>query len=63
MRQVRILSMRIDDLETPALMIKAFANSRRVTEPIESEARGRVERSHALEFQVHLSAIFCAIVC
>jgi hypothetical protein len=55
--------MRIDDLETPALMIKAFANSRRVTEPIESEARGRVERSHALEFQVHLSAIFCAIVC
>jgi hypothetical protein len=39
---VNATAIEIDDLETPALMIKAFANGRQVTELIESEARSRV---------------------
>ena len=39
---VNATAIEIDDLETPALMIKAFANGRQMTELIESEARSRV---------------------
>jgi hypothetical protein len=39
---MRIAAIEVDDLETPVLMIKAFASGRQMTEPIESEARRRV---------------------
>jgi hypothetical protein len=39
---VNATAIEIDDLETPPLMIKGFANGRQVTELIENEARSGV---------------------